>query len=238
MASTLELQNTIDYARIYLRMMLLVAVGGLANEPAVTIGNSVMQYLLAPPLAWPWNRNKNSATSTVAGTQDYICALADFGWLEKATIKDASNNFYELETTLVSPEEGKQSRPIRIATQNNDGAGNITFRLSPVPDQAYTLNLTYQKKATLFTSLTQTWAPIPDEMSYLYTTGFLAKSYEMADDGRYPGTMQMFLNQIVGAANGLSDTQKNLFLWNRLRDIRQLSDMAVPMREGRNIERE
>ena len=205
-----------------LRLAPLVGVGGYANEPAFSIANQVLQQLLAPPLAWPWNRKTNAGTAMVAGTQDYTVVLTDFGWLEKATITLGSA-INELEIAGVLPEESKQARPMRIAAQTDDGAGNIKFRLFPVPDQAYTLTLTYQAAAPLFTKLTQTWAPVPDRLQHLYTTGFLARAYELADDGRFPMTLQLFLSQVAAANSGLSETQKNLFLWEAMRNGRQMS---------------
>ena len=45
------------------------------SEPAITIGNMVVSFILNPPFTWPTNRAENTGTSTVAGTQDYTLSI-------------------------------------------------------------------------------------------------------------------------------------------------------------------
>lgn len=223
MPSTITLQNTINWALPFLRYQPVTI--GTANEPAITSANVILQTFLGPPFVWRWNRTSNSATSTVAGTQDYSVSLSTFGFLEKATITDPNGIVTELQLkTLMSAESAgslNQARPTYLAVQADDNAGNITFRLMPIPDQIYTLTVIYQKAATLFTALSGTWAPIPDYMEYIYSRGFLAFSMEMRDDPRFSVEHSRFLASLIAASEGLSESDKNIFLGNFLDTARQ-----------------
>lgn len=214
MASTYTIQNSISFAAGFTKLMPLSGVGGVANEPALSIANMVLQTILGPPFCWRWNRNVLALGPTVAGTQDYATAVANYGYLEKAFLAATGTGSIELEVSLLLSTDNVQSRPNYIAPQTDDGAGNITFRLLPVPDAAYIPTVIYQRKAALVTSLASTWAPIPDEYAYIYNLGFLAFSMMYANDPRFPLVLQRFLATLVGASEGLSQQQKNVFLGN------------------------
>jgi hypothetical protein len=89
----------------------------------------------------------------------------------------------------------------------------IAFRLSPLPSQTGTLwqvFAVYQKKPPLITSLAQTWAPIPDELAYVYRQGFLAKALKAADDERYEKEYMLF-EALIKKALGSSDREAEEF---------------------------
>jgi hypothetical protein len=234
MASTITLQNVVNWALPILRYQPLTI--GTANEPSITSANIVLQTILGPPFIWRWNRNTNSSTSTVAGTQDYTIALSDFGYFEKATVTDSTGNVTELvwkevlsvETSVSS----SRARPSFVSTQLDDNAGNITFRLMPVPDQIYTFTVIYQKAPVLFSSLSGTWAPIPDYMEYIYTRGFLAFALELADDNRFMVEHQRFLATLISSAEGLSEMQKNIFLGGALTTNAQAQAAQLRTQQG------
>lgn len=198
------------------------------NDPAFSNADWVMQFILSPPFAWRWNRTSlgsptNSAFTAVIGQTDYKVSIPTFGWLEKATGYDPDEGYrpFELKVELIKAIESKPNQPTTISTQVDDGAGNITFRLFPPPNKTYTFSLEYQNAAVLFTSLTQTWSPIPDYLSYLFNTGFFAKSAEYANDPRYPQAMQMFMQDLVANSEGLTSSEKNIWLEDRLITLRQ-----------------
>lgn len=61
----------------------------------------------------------------------------------------------------------------------------IAFRLNPIPPNsglAWLIELEYQKKPPLLTSLADKLTPIPDEFMYLFQDGFLAYAYFHARD--------------------------------------------------------
>jgi hypothetical protein len=215
--STNTLQRTINVAQNFVRNAPLTFSG--TNDPAFTIADWVRQFMLGPPFAWRWNR-ATYTFNTVVGTQDYEEELPQFGWLEKATVTDntvvLTPIVHELEVVLNLSEESVNNLPTRIAARLDDGNGNITFRLIPPPDKIYTVTLTYQQSASLFTSTTNTWAPIPDYFSYLYNAGFMAKAYEYLNDGRFAPMLTTFLRQVVAANGGLTDSQVNIFLADQI----------------------
>lgn len=125
-------------------------------------------------------------------------------------------------TGLLKTQELEVKNPLTIATElglpmyigsvGDDNNGNITFRLQPAPDQVYNLNLIYQYAAASFSSLSDTWYPIPDYMSYLYNNGFISAAYEYKGDERFAIARQSFLRQVLAAQEGLVDGNKNIFL--------------------------
>ena len=197
------------------------------NDPAFSNADWVKQTILAPPFAWRWNRKTASPQvptfSTEVGITDYSVSLPTFGWIEKATCYDPNNGYsaQELKNELVVAGESAPNQPTRIAAVGDDGAGNITFRVFPAPDKVYAIVVESQNAASLFTSLSQTWAPIPDYFSYIYNTGFQAKAYEYAGDPRFGQAVQLFYTQLAEVAEGLDTSQRNLFLKDKLDSVRQ-----------------
>lgn len=224
-SSTIQLSRSINLAQQFVRNApLSFALGN--NDPAFSNADWVRQFLLGPPFAWRWNRATVDITCIV-GVTDYLTALPTFGWIEKAIIIDPANGdqSFELEVEMNLSQETNPNQPSRISPQFDDGNGNITFRVSPAPIVAYTVRITYQLAAGVFSLATQTWAPIPDYLSYLYNQGFLAKNLEYINDQRFGNAMQLFLQQAVAANNGLTETQMNIFLTERMNTQRQTQDV-------------
>lgn len=211
MASTNTLQGSVNWASSYLRFAPLTI--GTGNEPAISAANLVMQTILGPPFCWRWNRAE-ATLSTIA--QDTPKALSTFGFLEEASYTDTTGLTKQIEVrTRLANAAGAGAEtgvPQRVAAQLDDNAGNITFRLLPQPDATYTINLIYQKKAPIFAALATTWAPLPDEFSYIYNQGFLAFMLLYWDNPRWAVVLPRFLNSLVGASEGLDETQKAIFL--------------------------
>jgi len=192
----------------------LTGIGGDPTEPAMSIADWVRNFMLQPPFAWRWNR-ATTTVNVVANTQDYTASLPSFGWLESATLNDLlakPDSIVSMEVQLNLSEDLSGSGSRFVAARLDDDAGNITFRLHPMPEKNYTATITYQKASPTFASLSDTWAPLPDYMSNIYSMGFLAKAYEYFDDPRYGFTFQMFLRQLVAASEGLDESKKNIFL--------------------------
>lgn len=116
--------------------------------------------------------------------------------------------------------------PTLASAAIDDNAGSITFRLLPVPDDVYQIKVTFQKRIpALISSTSGTWAPIPDHYSYIYQWGFLALTAQYVNDARYPQFNQKFVAELLGAAEGLTEEQKNIFqaLWLSSVSEQQLS---------------
>lgn len=227
-SSTIQLSRTIARSSQYARLEPLTFASNTDNDPAFSNADWVKQTILAPPFAWRWNRTIKGSPSapafaTTQGNSDYTISLPNFGWLEKAVLYDPNSGYVatELQVELLKGEDTNPTVPQRIAAQMDDGNGNITFRIFPAPDEIYNVVLIYQNAATLFTSPTQTWEPIPDYMSYVYNDGFDFKTFTYLGDSRAQLSGQNFYQSLAAMAEGLSESQKNLWAQDRLNTIRQ-----------------
>jgi hypothetical protein len=222
MASTIPLSRTIALAQQFVRNAPLTFTGPTDNDPAFSNADWVRQFILAPPFAWNWNREETQI-DCVIGETDYEVSLPTFGWIEKAilTLVADGSQTTELEICTSLAPESNPNLPTRIAAQLEDGEGNITFRLSPAPDALYTLTVITQKAAPQFGETTDFWSPIPNYLSFLFNTGFQAKTYEYLADPRFTTVMQLFMSQLIAANNGLSESQVNIFLSDRFNTQRE-----------------
>lgn len=235
MASTRTLQQVVNWAQSFVHLMPLTGQGSISGEPAMTIANNVLQFILAPPFAWRWNRNKVSfTTSSTANTQTYTELVSDFGWIEQATANDGVTT-WELTPRLVLPDASDVGKPTHISPDSDDDQGNVTFKLFPVPPKStqYTITVVYQKKPVIFTATTGTWSPIPDEYAYIYNAGFLAGAYENAGDVRFSVAYQKFIESLIACNEGLTDDEKSIFLTDKLFAIRQAQDAQMAVAQGR-----
>jgi hypothetical protein len=195
---------------------------------------------LSAPFIWEWNRvSAATAITTVAGQSDYPISLPNFGFLEKATLVNPTApantppNF-ELEVFGILSKEGKQNRPQKIAVLLDNNAGTITFRLFPVPDQVYTVDLLYQNAPIQITTLgSTTWAPIPDKLAFLYERGFLSQMQMMYNQQLALSNQEVFFRQLVATAEGLSETDKAIFLEDALRPIKTRQAELLGVQQGK-----
>ena len=183
-STTNTIIGTANWAAAFILNRPTQGVANAYQDPALTLANLIMATILAPPFAWQWNRASVTQAVT-AGTSDYSIALPNFGWLEKATITyptppSSGPSVFELEIITSVAVDPRQNRPFKICPVLDDNAGNITFRLFPTPDQAYTLTLTYQnapiKATTLFGtslgSITSIAAAVAGSTTYTASGGF------------------------------------------------------------------
>ena len=227
MASTIQLSRTIAYASQCLYNRPLTFTNPTSNEPALSCADWTMQTILAPPFSWSWNRVGASPSAplftTAVGVSDYKVSVPTFGWIEKAVAYDPGSGFeaYELKNALNTGADTLPNQSTTIAAQYYDGSGDVIFRIFPAADKIYNVAVEYQKSAPLFTVVSQTWAPIPDYLSYLYDEGFFAKAAEYCNDPRAMSLFQMFFTNLAANAEGLNQTQRNLWLDSKMNTIRQ-----------------
>lgn len=228
MASTITIQKTVNWEASFLEQQPVLING---EEPALSSAQLIIQTMLSAPFAWPWNRGMVSFTTA---NQDYtVAGLSQFGFLEGGSVTAtaqggrpmavAVKHFLELDTS--------SARPTHASPFIDDGAGNITFRLMPAPDQSYVVTLPYQKKPPLIYSLAQTWAPIPDEKQYICQWGHLALMSLIGNDSRFNEYNQKFITSLLSAQGGLSELERNLFLSNWLRVTMQLQAAQLAVSE-------
>lgn len=230
MASSYNIESTVKFAAPILRYTPLAIRG---EEPALTAANIVLQTMLGPPFVWPWNRNITDGTLT-AEEQDVDIAIADFHFLEKCALSaTGAAKYRECEHRIVLSLDGSEpSQPGYVSTLLDDGAGGITFRFQPPPDVDYDANFIYQKTPPIITSLGATWSPVPDQYGYIYNWLFLGAMAVLLDDARWLNFNLRGIAHLLGAQQGLSDTEKNIFITKYLADLAQLQGTGLRTSQG------
>jgi hypothetical protein len=224
-----NLQASLDFTLPFLGYQpLLIA----KQEPAITAANLTKQAMLGAPFAWPWNRSEFTFTTTPAefGTSDaytpalqnYTVSVPDFGFIERWTLTDANGDVKEIPNQISLALTSATARPSMAAIQAQDDTGNITVRLNNMPDQAYLVTGQYQREPNPMLSVASTWYPIPDKLSYIYDWGFLAIASLLTQDGRFPIFVQKFTAHLLGAQDGLSEMQRNIFMGNFIDAMRTM----------------
>jgi hypothetical protein len=219
MSTTLSLQATINFVTPILKNQPLL----VSNfEPALTAANTVLGTILGPPFKWRFNRNSFNFAINATNT-DYAQALPDFGFLETQWLIDSASKLHALGGAMSLPKDVAQARPTKMAPQYDDNGGNITFRFDRLPDQPYTVYGDYQKKARLMTSPASVWGVVPDEFSYIYNDGFMAMMMLLVNDSRFPIFENYFVSRLLGAQDGLSDQERDIFLGNWMRIVQTVT---------------
>ena len=244
---TLTIQQTLNWIAGFIQQRLTVGIGQFADaisalDPGLTSANYIMNIIMGPPFCWEWNRTYASAALTLSeGVTDYPISLSLFGFLEKAILVNAAPSpneppNFELEIYGALGKEGQNARPEKITVLLDDDNGSLTFRVFPAPDQAYTVDLQYQRAPILATVLgSTTWAPIPDKLSYLYEGGLRAQMYGLYNTQLYMQSMELFLRQLVAASTGLTEMQKAIFLEDSLRIARTRADSQTGAQQGKQV---
>ena len=199
-----------------------VTVTGLINNAAVF--NVTNQPIVsATPLQF-----------SIAIAHADIVSGADSGTAVIVRNVDGSSGKVEISTVQNILGSGAETgSPSMIAPQLDDNAGNITFRFLPVPDQIYQINIIHQKRIpALIATTAGTWAPIPDHYSYIYQHGFLALLMAYWNDPRWTVFNQKFVASLLGAAEGLSEEQRNLFQKAWLDSITEQQGAGLRTQQG------
>jgi hypothetical protein len=203
------------------------------GEPAVNAANLVKQVILGPPFTWPWNRTTFEIAISQALGQDYVITpTSDYGFLEKVWLTDSNGNVTEIKIVLALAEESRKQRPASAAAQTTNIDGTFLLRLNTIPDQSYTLRGFFQNAPVYMTSLAATWTPIPDHLGYIYDWGYLAILGLITKDVRVPFFGQRFVSHLLGAQDGLSSTQRNIFLGNWIDLISEPQRMAAQVQQA------
>ncbi|HEY1872619.1 MAG TPA: hypothetical protein VGG71_16275 [Chitinophagaceae bacterium] len=212
-----SIQQSVNFSQTLIEYLPLAA--GVGGEPAVSIANTVQNTVCNPPMSWAWNRNEFNILNTVAGKQDYTFNITDFGFLEKVSLSDLTGKTFEVKDVYNTNALAKAdtinsaswSRPNSCSVQSISYASNLTLRFLAVPDQIYTVTLTYQKLVMPLTNLTSNWI-LPDSFLDIYNNLFLAEAFSTADDARAQIYRLRGIAALLGKAEGLNEVQKNWFL--------------------------
>lgn len=305
MANTNTLQSTLNWALPYIEYSPMTA--GTSNEPAISIASMIRNSMLFnPPIGWAFNRVEDATKSTQQGVQDYVYTNQDFGYLEKASLIDSNNQVIEIKdvyNTAALSLGGDQQQPHAVAVIQNNPGTSFKIRFMGIPDQVYTIVLTYQKLAIQFRAFTVTsaalasggqtayagvfdplsflagsiasisgftnagnngmfivvsatatslvvinsggviemasaqainenWAPIPDSYCDIYNNLFLGESLAVVDDARAQIYRQRGVAAFLAKAEGLSDTQKNIFAQQWLAQGREQNSVTLKLQQG------
>lgn len=129
-------------------------------------------------------------------------------------------------------EATEQDRPSFISVQNSNESGvSTTFRILPVPDGTYQVNLNYQIAPQVITDTGWTWG-IPDQFQYIYSYFFLFLVMDYFDDPRATRYRQLAISSLLSRQSGLSDTDKNLFIGNWLPLVQQEEGASMDKQQG------
>lgn len=201
------------------------------GEPAITAGNLTKQTILGPPFKWNYNRGSFTVNAE-EDAQDYFVELGDFGFLEQVWLTDPNGKVSEIEIRGTLAAESAIKRPSSAAAQLLDDSGNITLRINTNPDQPYEVDALYQKAPVLMSSMANTWGPIPDHLGYIYDWGFLSFVSLLTKDARFPIFGQKFVSHLLGAQEGLTALQRNIFLGNFLEVVNQQGRAQMQTQQG------
>jgi hypothetical protein len=226
MPSAITLQNTMNWSKAFLEQQPL-QVNGL--EPALSSANLVLQTVLNPPFAWPWNRSTLSFSATTQDT--VISGMGTFGYLEGGSVQPAGGKKWEFQIKNYLGQDATEGRAAYCSPLIDDGAGNITFRLTPAPDQPYTANLIFQRRAPQMVAPGSSWAPVPDEKNYMCQWGFLALMSLIGNDSRFGEYNAKFVTAVLSAHGGLNEMERNIFLGNWIRVASQLQGAQLGVSE-------
>lgn len=210
-----------------------VTTGGTSGTGSPTWNNTLAGPTTDGSVTWT---NLGPILGSASSTQPIpVSQTYSMGFVENASVLDITNTtskWFQITNMTDLARDSSQARPRFVAAQADDGNGNITFRLTPAPNVAYPVAITLQQKPPLFTSVNQTWAPIPDEYKRIYTWGFLALMWSFADDPRFQLANQKFVSQLLSTAEGLDETKRNIFLMGWQQVTGQPIENASRMQQG------
>lgn len=169
----------------------------------------------------------SAASFTVAIVSGNVGTASDTGTAISGTYGEVPN------ITNILGTGNELGPPSFLSPQVDSNNGDITFRILPLPDRIYQVNVVFQKKIPrVLNSTNQTWAPIPDQYSYIYNPGFLALAMAYWNDARWSTFNAKFIGALLGAAEGLSEVHKNLFMTNWLASITEQQNAGIKTQQG------
>jgi hypothetical protein len=196
------------------------------SEPILSTAGAIRSTMLQAPFQWSWNRANVPPITTQAGVSDYATSLTDFGYLETGTVGDGTTLWEFVGSGMSGGVKNNtplamsttQGRPSVVALQSQVPNVSQVFRLSAVPNTAYTVNLIYQIRPALFANLSANWAPVPDELVVqIANYGVLAELLFYAGEGSFMQYRQRFVAGLLAVSEGLTEEEKALFSESYLR---------------------
>src|SRR6185437_5063486 len=116
--------------------------------------------------------------------------ITNFNWLESGTMTEVNSAtspqiIHSVLAVRTLQPSSTVATPTRVSVVSDDGAGTLKIRFNYASGSTpFAVNLVYQAKPILASSLAGTWAPIPDNLSYVVDQLFLARAYRFINSGR------------------------------------------------------
>jgi len=189
MASTITVQDLIDYARTHVKLAPLQGLGGFADQPALRWANKIKKHIIQSPYDWEWNKASIPSFLTVNNKAEYNVKVPDIGWLTDAYMEleaSAANNrdirYLEVRRNIRKPWQKLDPSQICYTLDRNR---NPVLRLDMIPGSTiWRIFVDYQRRPsriTTVTGATGTFDPIPDEMEDILSQFFIALAYKLVD---------------------------------------------------------
>lgn len=177
------------------------AAGDKVTTTGCTNGGSVFNVTYRPIVA------ATATQFTVAITNGNISSAAEANGL---AVAGKAEEISQIMTVLGKGTE--LGAPASIAPQIDNNSGTITFRLLPIPNKVYQITIIQQKRIpALMTATSSTWTPIPDHYAYIYSYGLLSLLAAYDNNPIAQLYNQKFVAHLLGASQGLSQMDKNIF---------------------------
>jgi hypothetical protein len=199
------------------------------QPPLQCVARLLPTSVLGVPTEASWLMNRNAQTGTWPGNNvtfqnPLVTQGGGPGSNPLTAITDPNGNIQVVTaygTTVASGTPTWPSAGAAAGTITSDGTvqwtvqdpNGIAFRLNALAtynSNVWQLNFTYQQKAPLLTSLSQTFAPVPDDLKYLIEQGFLAYCYKKSDRATFKVEYAQWLEDIQ-IALGQSDREPQSF---------------------------
>ena len=211
------LSQTIAWAQSVLATYIpLTAQTG--SEPAITISNMVVNFVLNPPFTWPTNRKEDTSLTTVVGQSDYVLSITDFGFLEKLSLIDGAGKYWDIarvkNTEALNKSIDQSKRPDAVSVNLLNPGTSVTLRF-PSMDAIYTACVTtYQKAPVLFSATSQDWftqCNLPQSQMHIYNNLFLGEAFQVNGDEQSAAIYRRRgMAALLATAEGLTEMQKSM----------------------------
>ena len=189
MASTITVQDLINYARTHVKLAPLDGLGGFTSEPALRWANKIKKHIIQSPYDWEWNRSSIPSFLTVDEQSEYNVLVPDIGWLvdawmelEASAVNNRDIRYLDIKRNIRKPWQHLDPSQICYMLDRNR---NPVLRLDTIPrGSIWRIFVDYQRKPSRITALTGatgTFDPIPDEMEDVLTQFFIALAYKLVD---------------------------------------------------------
>jgi hypothetical protein len=181
-------------------------------RPGMTMANNVLGWMLAPPFIWRFNRGSFVIPISESQGTDYNVFWPDLGRIENQWLTDDTGAIFDLKGAQTMSKFSTSRRALEVAPVYDDNQGNLTFRFNSIPAKNLYANFDYQKKPQRLTSPASTFAPFPDEYSYLFDKGMLSEGALLINDSRFEIWRKDFGLGILATQDGLDAQAKEIFM--------------------------